>query len=62
MRRLRRINNAKIMIVDDEPINIMAVRSIWPGRRLSNLAATGDPEQIMTTLDRKTPTSSCWTS
>ncbi len=48
-------NEAKIMIVDDEPINIMVVNKYLADAGFRNLAATGDPDQIMPTLDRENP-------
>ena len=47
--------SAKIMIVDDEPINIMAVRKYFQDAGFSNVAATSDPRQIMATMERENP-------
>ena len=46
---------AKIMIVDDEPINVMAVRKYFQDAGFTNLAATSDPRQIMAALERENP-------
>jgi putative two-component system response regulator len=48
-------NNAKIMIVDGEPINIMVVEKYLSDAGFRNLAATDDPEQIIPTLDDENP-------
>ena len=47
--------SAKIMIVDDEPINIMAVRKYFQDAGFRNVAATSEPRQIMATMDARKP-------
>ncbi len=46
---------AKIMIVDDEPINIKAVTKYLKDAGFSHLAATSDPRQIVTILQQENP-------
>jgi putative two-component system response regulator len=47
--------DAKIMIVDDEPINIMAVKKYLKDAGFSRLAATTDPRQIVAALQQEKP-------
>ena len=55
--------DAKIMIVDDESINIMVVEEIFRRCRLPAISLPpATPRQILPPWIKKTPTSCCWIS
>ena len=51
---------SKIMLVDDEPINIGVTRKYLKMAGYTNFAVTTEPTQAMELIRRDAPTSSCW--
>ena len=53
---------SKIMIVDDEPVNIAVNRKYLKAAGYVNFVTTTDPTQAINLVRRRIPTSSSWIS